>query len=155
MTRTLVRFSGILAGRSHRFRPAEVARESRKGLLMTGQSKLVIVASHGLQDERATVAWTIANGGIAGGLGVTMFLVSSAVDAVRKGAADRVRMNPIDPPLKDLVRDFMANGGTVWACPPCAKVRGYGEANLLDGVVIAGSASLHGLIVEGAATLSI
>lgn len=121
---------------------------------MTEQTKkLVIVASRGLDDERATVSFTIANGGLAQGLDVTMFLVSSGADLVRKGAVDNVRMNPLDPPLKELVDNFMANGGTIWVCPPCAKVRGYEQEDLLDGVVIAGSASLHALILEGAATL--
>ena len=121
----------------------------------TNKDKLVIVASHGLQDERATVAWTIANGGLASGLDVTMFLVSSGVDLVRKGAVDFARMNPLDPPLKELIEDFQKKGGKIWACPPCAKVRGYSDEDLIDGVVVTGSGSLHGLIKEGAATLSI
>lgn len=122
---------------------------------MTAEKKqLVIVASRGLDDERATVSWTVANGGLAAGLDVTMFLVSSGVDLVRKGAVDFARMNPLDPPLKELIEDFMAKGGKVWACPPCAKVRGYGHDELIEGVVITGSGSLHGLIKEGAATLS-
>jgi len=118
------------------------------------KKQLVIIGSRGLDDERATVSWTVANGGLAAGLDVTMFLVSSGVDIVRKGALNFVRMNPLDPPLKELVEDFMAKGGKVWACPPCAKVRGYDGDDLIDGVVITGSASLHGLIKEGAATLS-
>ena len=118
------------------------------------KQKLVIVGSRGLDDERATVSFTIANGGLAAGLDVTMFLVSSGVDLVRKGAVEFARMNPLDPPLKELVEGFLANGGKIWACPPCAKVRGYTEESFIDGVVVTGSASLHGLIKEGAATLS-
>jgi predicted peroxiredoxin len=118
------------------------------------KEKLAIVASRGLDDERATVSWTIANGGLAAGLDVTMFLVASGVDLVRKGAVDYARMNPLDPPLKELIEDFQAKGGKIWACPPCAKVRGYDQDSLIDGVVITGSASLHALIKEGAATLS-
>ena len=117
--------------------------------------KLVIIASRGLDDERATVAWTIANGGIAQGLEVSMFLVSSGVDLVRKGAVDFARMNPLDPPLKELIEDFLKKGGKILACPPCAKVRGYTENDLIEGVVITGSAALHGLIKEGAATISL
>lgn len=117
-------------------------------------AKLVIVASRGHDDERATVSWTIANGGLVAGLEVTMFLVSSGIDLVRKGAADHVRMNPFDPPMKELIEGFMARGGKVLACPPCAKVRGYTQESLLDGVTIVGSAALHALIKEGAATLS-
>lgn len=116
--------------------------------------KLVIVASRGHDDERATVAWTIANGGLTAGLEVTMFLVSAGIDLVRKGAADHVRMNPFDPPMKELIEGFLARGGKILACPPCAKVRGYTEDHLLDGVTVVGSPALHALIKEGAATLS-
>ena len=119
----------------------------------TQPEKLVIVASRGHDDERATVCWTIANGGLNAGLQVTMFLVSSALDVVRKGAIDHVRMNPFDPPMKELVEGFLARGGKILACPPCAKVRGYAQEHLIDGVTIVGSAALHALIKEGAATL--
>lgn len=115
--------------------------------------KLAIVNSRGLDDERATVAFTIANSGLASGQEVTMFLVSSGVDLVRKGAVDFARMNPLDPPLKELVEDFLAKGGQIWACPPCAKVRGYDPTCLIDGVEVTGSASLHALIKDGANTL--
>lgn len=121
--------------------------------MATSTPTLAIVNSRGLDDERATVAFTIANGGLASGQAVTMFLVSSGVDLVRKGAVDFARMNPLDPPLKELVEDFLAKGGRIWACPPCAKVRGYEASDLIEGVEITGSASLHGLIKEGAATL--
>lgn len=120
----------------------------------TETKKLVVVVSRGLDDERAAVAWTIANGGIAAGLEVTAFLVSAGVDLVRKGAADLMRMNPLDPSLGELIGKFMASGGKVWACPPCTAVRGYQQESLLDGVVITGSASLHGLIKDGATALS-
>jgi len=116
--------------------------------------KLVIVASRGHDDERATVSWTVANGGLTAGLDVTMFLVSSGIDLVRKGAIDHVRMNPFDPPMKELIEGFLARGGKILVCPPCTKVRGYTQEMLLDGVTIVGSAALHALIKEGAATLS-
>jgi predicted peroxiredoxin len=116
--------------------------------------KLVIVASRGHDDERATVSWTVANGGLQSGQQVTMFLVSSAIDTVRKGAADHVRMNPFDPPMGELISGFLTNGGRILACPPCAKVRGYTEEDLIDGVEIVGSAALHALIKDGASTLS-
>jgi predicted peroxiredoxin len=115
--------------------------------------QLVIVSSRGHDDERATVAWTIANGALASGLKVTMFLVSSAIDIVRKGAVDHVRMNPFDPPMKEMIDNFVAKGGQILACPPCTKVRGYTPEDLLDGVVITGSGAMHALIKDGAATL--
>ena len=117
-------------------------------------NKLVIVGSRGLDDERATVSFTIANGGLSSGLDVTMFLVSSGVDLVRRGAVDNVQMNPIDPPLKELLDSFLANGGRILACPPCAKVRRYEQDDLIEGVTLVGSSAVHELIKDGAATLS-
>jgi predicted peroxiredoxin len=120
----------------------------------TETKKTVIVLSRGLDDERATIAWTIANGGIAEGADVTVFLVSAGVDLVRRGAADLIQMNPVDPSMKELIDNFMASGGKIVACPPCAKLRGYTQDHLIPGVVVAGTAVLFGLIKDGAATLS-
>ena len=92
--------------------------------------KLVIVASRGHDDERATVAWTIANGGQNTGLDVTMFLVSAGIDLVRKGAAANVRMNPFDPSMKELIDGFLERGGKIMAGPPCTAVRGYSQEDL-------------------------
>ena len=122
---------------------------------MTEARKLVVLITAGLDDERASVAWSIANGGVNAGLEVTVFLTSSAVDWVRKGAADGAHLNPFDPPMKDMVRSMLASGGSVLVCPPCAGVRGYAPDDLLDGVTIAGASAMHELIQAGAATLSI
>ncbi len=116
--------------------------------------KLAIVMSRGLDDERTTAAFTIAKTGLAAGQQITMFMVSAGVDVVRKGAADNVQMNPFDPPLKELVDHFQSNGGRILVCPPCAKVRGYNEADFIEGTQVVGSPALHALILDGAATLS-
>lgn len=118
------------------------------------REKLVIVITRGLDDERSSVAWSIANAGIATDFEVTVFLVSSGVDWVRKGAADVAHLNPADPPLKELIGNVMSNGGSVLVCPPCAKVRGYSEDDLLEGVTIAGAPAMLAVVKEGAATLS-
>lgn len=115
---------------------------------------LVVVIACGLEDERMSVAWSVSNGAISTGLDVTVFLTSSAVDCVRKGAADRVQLNPLDPTVGEMIRNLTSRGGRILACPPCARVRGYEEKDLLDGVVITGSGAIHELIKAGAATLS-
>lgn len=121
---------------------------------MSDKKKMVIVVSNGLDDERSSVAWSVANGGIGMDFEVTMFLVSSGVDWVRKGAANKSHPNPLDPPMIDMIEMVMKSGGDIFVCPPCADVRGYGADDLLDGVTLAGSAAMHALIAEGAATLS-
>jgi len=54
---------------------------------MSNKKKMVVVVTNGLDNERSSVAWSIANDGVASDYQVTMFLVSSGVDRVRKCTA--------------------------------------------------------------------
>jgi len=121
---------------------------------MSDSKKLVIVVTNGFDNERSSVAWSIANGGIGMGFEITMFLVSAGVDWVRKGAAEGARLNPFDPKVGEMIQNVVNSGANIFICPPCAKVRGYDEAHFMDGVQIAGSAAMLGVVAEGAATLS-
>ena len=121
---------------------------------MNEKKKLVIVISRGFDDERSSVAWSIANGALNAGLDLSIFLVSSGVDWVRKGAIDDVRPNPLDPPMKDMIQKVIDSGSSIAVCPPCAKVRGYSEADLIPGIRIVGSIAVHEQILAGAAALS-
>ena len=56
--------------------------------------ELVVLITHGMDDERSSVAFTIANGGITAGLQVSIFLTSAAVDLVRKRAIEGLVVHP-------------------------------------------------------------
>lgn len=114
---------------------------------------LVVVLTHGADHELSSVAFTIANGGMTAGLNVSIFLTSASVDLVRRSGIELTHVAPLEP-LKSLVEDFLARGGTLWACTPCVKARGYTEEDLLDGVIITGASPMHERIKEGAATLT-
>jgi predicted peroxiredoxin len=109
--------------------------------------------SHGADHELSSVGFTIANGGITAGLKVSVFLTSASVDLVRKRSVDMTQVQPLEP-LKALVEDFLRRGGVLWACTPCVKARGYGQDDLIAGVVITGASVMHERIKAGAATLS-
>jgi predicted peroxiredoxin len=119
----------------------------------TSPRNLVVVVTHGVDHERSSVALAVANSALSTGLAVWIFLTSSGVDLVRKRTIDLTHVKPLEP-LSNLVSDFMAKGGTIWACTPCVKNRGYTDADLLQGVVVTGSSAVHELIKAGAATLS-
>jgi predicted peroxiredoxin len=119
----------------------------------TEARELVVVIAHGIDDELSSAGVVIALGGMTAGLKVSIFLTSSGVDIVRRGAADLTHVKPLEP-LADMLRDFKARGGTIWACTPCVKSRGYTQDNLLEGVVISGASVMHEAIKRGAATLS-
>lgn len=114
---------------------------------------LVVMVTHGIDHELSSAALTIALGGLTAGLKVSIFLTSSGVDIARRRAADMTHVRPLEP-LADMMRDFVARGGTIWACTPCVKSRGYIQEDLFDGVVVAGASAVHELIKDGAATLS-
>ncbi|HYB51603.1 MAG TPA: DsrE family protein [Burkholderiaceae bacterium] len=114
---------------------------------------LVVVISHGIDHELSSVGLTIALGGITAGLRVSIFLTSSGVDIARRGAAEMTHVRPLEP-MADMLRDFLQRGGTLWACTPCVKSRGYTQENLLSGVVITGASAMHELLKRGAAALS-
>ena len=121
---------------------------------MSQQQKLVIVNSRGLDDERSSVAWSIANTAAASAMEVTVFLVAAGVDWVRKGAAAQARLNPLDPPMSEMIGNFLGNGGRILVCPPCAKVRGYTQDSLIDDAKIAGAPIMLEELVNGAASLT-
>lgn len=114
---------------------------------------LVVLITAGLESEKSSVAFTIANGGLTKGLKVSVFLTSSGVDLARKRAVDTTQVHPLEP-LKGLMDDFLSRGGQLWACTPCVKARGYEQGDLIEGTVITGASVMHELIQAGAATLS-
>ena len=115
--------------------------------------ELVVVMTRGADQELSSVAFTIANGGMTAGLKVYAFLTSSAVDLVRKRSVELTHVAPLEP-LPALIADFLRRGGTLWACTPCVKARGYTQEDLLEGVVITGAGVMHERLAAGAATLS-
>jgi predicted peroxiredoxin len=48
----------------------------------------------------------------------------------------------------------VSNGGRILVCPPCAKVRGYTEKDLIPGATLAGAPAMLEVVKQGAATLS-
>jgi len=115
--------------------------------------ELVVLMTKGADHELSSVAFTIANGGITSGLKVYAFLTSASVDLVRKRAVDLTHVPPLDP-LRALIEDFLKRGGTIWACPPCVKARGYTQEDFIEGVKIIGASAMHERLLAGAATLS-
>lgn len=121
---------------------------------METKKKIVVLMTRGFDDERASVAWSITNGGIKSGLEVSVFLTSSAVEWVRKGAAESAHLNPFDPTMKEMIQFVVDSGCKIMVCPPCLKARNIPESELIEGVIVTGSGAMHELIKQGAEILS-
>lgn len=82
-----------------------------------------------------------------------VFVAAEASELVRKGAADGIQA-PGYEPLADLLQAFLANGGRLWLCPACVKAKGIDEAQLLDGVEVAGAPRTMAFLASGAQVLA-
>lgn len=103
--------------------------------------------------DKTVVAFVVANAGVAAGQEVTIFLSVEGVRLVIPGYADDITSAGFKP-LKELLAEFMGNGGKIWICPPCFNARGLDKDNIIPGATFAGGAAVVGLLAEGAASLS-
>lgn len=101
---------------------------------------LVVKCTAGADDpERCAQAFTVAATALAAGAEVSLWLTGEAAWFAVGGRAEAFEL-PHSAPLADL-RDAVLAGGTLTVCTQCAARRGIGEADVLTGVRIAGSAS--------------
>lgn len=115
-------------------------------------AKIVLLVTHGSNSDKSSVAMTIANASLSGGHQVAVFLTSDAVYLAKKGYADQSVYRPLKP-LEELVRTFIENKGTVWACTPCVAHRGLSPEDMLDGVIVTGAGPFIEWVSGGAQTI--
>jgi predicted peroxiredoxin len=103
--------------------------------------------------DKSTVAFVVANAGVAAGQEVVVFLNLEGVRLAMTGYADDVVVEGFKP-LKELLASFVGNGGTIWVCPPCFNARGLNKEGVLAGATFAGGAAVVEFLAQGAASLS-
>jgi len=117
-------------------------------------TKLLVNLTSGQDNiDKASVALVVANAGIAGGQETAVFLTVEAVRLAQQGFADTLHAEGFKP-LAELISTFIAGGGLIWVCPPCANVRGVTEDKLIAGAVFAGGARVVEFLSQGAGSVS-
>lgn len=115
---------------------------------------LVISLTHAADDvDRASVAMVVAGASVASAQTTTVFLSSEGVRLAHKGTANTLHEEGFAP-MSELVTSYVEAGGTFLVCSPCAKKRGIGEDDLIQGAQIVGGATLVALLADGAGSLS-
>lgn len=116
--------------------------------------KFVVSISCAKNDtDKATVGFVIANAAVASDKETVVFLSIEGTRLSQKGYADDIHEEGFAP-LKDLMTNFAAAGGTIYVCSPCFKKRSLDETNLVDGAKIVGGAKLVEFMSEGAPSIS-
>jgi predicted peroxiredoxin len=117
--------------------------------------KILINCNHGSEDaERATLPFVVANVSATADQETIVFLTIEGVRLATKGYADAIHKEGF-PATGDVIRQFVANGGQVWACGACTKPRGITEADLIEGAKIVTAANVVEEVASGAAALNV
>ncbi len=110
--------------------------------------------THGKDDlERASLSFVVGNTAINSGQTATVLLTIEGVWVATRGYTEGLQANGFAP-LSELVDQFVANGGQLWACGACCKPRGITQESLIEGGQIVGAATAVEAMVNGAQTLS-
>ncbi|WP_225848016.1 DsrE family protein [Streptomyces sp. HPF1205] len=100
--------------------------------------RLVIKVTAGADaPERCSQAFTVAAVAVASGVEVSLWLTGESAWFALPGRAAGFEL-PHSAPLPDLLESVLA-GGTVTLCTQCAARRDIGEADVIEGVRIAGA----------------
>jgi predicted peroxiredoxin len=115
---------------------------------------LIFNCTHGKDDpERATLPFVAANIAATAGQDAVVLCTVDAVWLGTDGGTDAVE-SPGLPALKDLLPEFVENGGRVWLCGACTKPRGITEESVAKGASIVGAAKVVEEVVAGARTIA-
>ena len=89
--------------------------------------------------ERCNQAFTVAATAVAAGARVSLWLTGEGTWLAVPGRAEEFRLE-LAGSLSD-ARDLVLSGGRLVVCTQCAARRGISEDDLVEGAVLAGSAS--------------
>ena len=118
-------------------------------------TKILINCNHGSEDaERATLPFVVANVSATADQDTIVFLTVEGVRLATKGYADAIHKDGM-PAAGDVIQQFIANGGQVWACGACTKPRGITDADLIEGARIVTAANFVEEVANGAAVVSV
>jgi predicted peroxiredoxin len=117
-------------------------------------AKILVNATHANEDaERATLPFVVGNVAATADQEAVVLLTTEGVRLATYGYADDIHKDGFAP-LKDVIRQFLDNGGQLWACGACTKPRGIDQVDLIPGAKIVTAANVVEFMASGASTLS-
>jgi predicted peroxiredoxin len=122
--------------------------------MLAGMTRTLIVKATAGSDapERCAQAFTVAATGVAAGADVSLWLTGESAWFALPGRAAQFNL-PHSAPLPDLLAAVLA-GGRVTLCTQCAARREITQADVIEGVRIAGAAAfVEECLADGAQAL--
>lgn len=116
-------------------------------------NKFLINAEYGSDNiEKATISFILAASASKENEAV-VFVTAAATKLCARGGADGLVYDGAEP-IKDLIDQFINNGGKIWVCPICAKLKGITADDLIQGAEIAGAPKSMAFLASGGKLLA-
>jgi predicted peroxiredoxin len=119
------------------------------------KENIVYVLTKGAENpEIVLLSFMHAVGSLAMEVDAKLVLMGTAVNLVKKDAAQHVRYEGLKP-LDEQMKDFFDMGGQLYVCTPCYKGRGYDEkSDLLEGAQLIAAAFYTQMLLNASAVVS-
>lgn len=116
--------------------------------MTTKQAKYLFSVTHFDRDpDRLATPLVLANNALAGGADVLLWLSVEGANLGRQGSVNGIIPKSF-PPVAELLKTFIENGGRIGVCPPCGKTHGVTDENILPNAEWMGASAML-LAAEG------
>lgn len=104
-------------------------------------------------EERITVAFTIALAALTKGRRTALILMLDGVRVATTGYADGIDIGDPFMPLTDIIDTFLAQGGDIMACGACMEFKGILPAELMEQIPIISAGDVVDLLTNARGSL--
>ena len=105
-------------------------------------AKIIKTESHGKDyPEKANIPFAVAIAALQFGHEVQIWLQGPSVNLCRIGYTEGLVFPPF-PPIRQMIEDYLSNGGKIFLCGPCLKTHQIEEKDYIFGPKPAGAALL-------------
>ena len=113
------------------------------------QEKIMYLCTHASDNaEKAHLPFVMANAALAMDIQATVVLQGEGVYLAQKGYIDHMVSGGGFPPIKELLKSFLEQGGQLLVCVPCIQSRHIEESDLIEGSKTTAAGNLNILATE-------
>lgn len=123
---------------------------SDENVLPTGY--MFTLTSFWQDPDRVAIPLVLGDAALALGHDVVIWLTLEGVNLAKSGSVDMIIPKGF-PPVKELLEAFIEGGGRIGVCPPCGKVHGVTDENMIDQAEWMGAAAMVE-VAQGRTTFS-
>jgi len=118
------------------------------------EEKLMYFCTHASDNpEKAHLPFVMANAALVMDIQATVVLQGDGVYLAQKGYIDHMVCSGGFPPIKELLKSFLEQGGQLLVCVPCIKERHIEESDLIEGSQTTAAGNLNILATEANAVM--